>query len=383
MKPEGTSSLLDPKKRDPFHETQAGGRFARREICLGDRIGNSVVLKDLGVTLGNRQWEVTCHYCEKVQIRSTGQLNHNIRSERQVLCPVCVRDGFAARGLEVSDKRLERVLAGGPIYTAFEVDCICDDVRKALFEEHGLPLHDEDEPIPVWSRGEMAIVGLTIADGFPYSAKSKKAADDGMKDYAATSDKRYWRRKEEDTAARVKASKQSDEIQEALVKAKAQAKAQAEAKEIELRQVAKRWYERDNAEFKDRAKGASKYLKQFASAGGRLEASAIVEGASITDEACPCGSGRNFVDCHGETDHLEEGARASSSHRSVRSSVLAYMMLGSSFHALGSGHRHGSLLRCDKLQVAMNRAWDALPQRVKRSLFGAFSAEARKLDAER
>src|SRR5271155_3135467 len=152
---------MTSNSRDLFHEIPTGGKLARREICIGDKIGNSVVLADLGMTLGHRRWEVTCHFCDKKQIRSTGQLNETLRKEKQVTCPKCVHDGFAARGLEVQDKRLERVLAGGPTYTVFEIEKICDDVKKALEEECGFV--DEDLLATVWSRGEMTIPGLTIS----------------------------------------------------------------------------------------------------------------------------------------------------------------------------------------------------------------------------
>ena len=366
--------------RDPFHEISTGGRLARREICLGDKIGNSVVLKDLGISLGHRRWEVTCHYCDKVQTRSTNQLNETLRREKHVTCPNCVRDGFAARGLEVSDKRLERVLAGGPIYTAFEMDVICDDVKNALFEEYGFV--EEDSLFTKWTRGEMTIPGLAIAEGFPYSAKSKQKADDAMEDYKsdATSNERYWRRKEVDARNVTHEAKRADEIQAALERAVLAAKEKAKAEDLLLRKVSKRGFERDDAEFKDRAKGANKYLKQFVAAGGRLNEN--------LEEVCPCGSGRVFVACHGVIEDDEDllGAKSTKTpkriRRSVRSSLLAYMMLGSSFHALGSGHRHGSLLRCDKLQVAMNRAWDTLPEYAKFRLFAPFNDESRKQDSE-
>src|SRR5271154_315208 len=96
-----------------YHEISTGGRWSPRTISVGEVIGKSKVLADLGVTSGCRRFEVTCEHCECIQIRSAGQLNTSLRRKTPVTCPRCLTDGRIAHAFETVDYRTERVLAGG------------------------------------------------------------------------------------------------------------------------------------------------------------------------------------------------------------------------------------------------------------------------------
>jgi len=252
------AAMLDPGPPAPiYREIPTGGQWARRSVTLGERVGQSIVVRDLGIVGRCRRFEITCQFCEAIQIRSAGQINAALRYNRPITCPQCLGEGRLARALETQDKRLARVLAGGPMYTCFEIDSICDGVRNDLEVEFGASTHDD---IP--------ISDMTIAAGWPYSANVP--AKDAVAEYIGeTAAERAWRHEMHNTLFR--------------------------KRDLEYRAALRRAYERDQGQFAERAQEAARALEEFIEAGGRLS-------VAQPSKPCPCGSGLVFADCHGSGD---------------------------------------------------------------------------------
>jgi hypothetical protein len=242
---------------DLYREIKTGGRWARRSVAVGDRVGQSIVVRDIGLVGKCRRFEITCQFCEVIQIRSAGQINAALRYERSITCPRCLSEGRLAKCLDIQDKRLERVLGGGPVYTLYEEDAICDGVLSDLEAEFGPSTHDD-----------MPISEMTIAAGWPYSANVP--AKDAVAEYIGeTEAERAWRHE-----------------MNSILFAK---------RDLEYRTALRRAYERDQEKFTERAHEAAKALESFVQAGGQL---------SVTQprDPCPCSSGLAFADCHGSDD---------------------------------------------------------------------------------
>jgi hypothetical protein len=231
-------------------QVSTGGRMARRTIAVGDRIGQSVVLRDLGTSIKHRRFEVTCHFCERVQIRSAGQINNALRCNCPLVCPDCRREERIIRMHAVQDYRLERVLSGGPMYTVAELDDICADVIEELEAEHG-PVDEDATESP-----------FNVDPGWPYTAQALKK--DTVSEYLAEFKEREWRRERNN--------------------------ARFAKRDLEYRKAIARAYAREDERFAERAREAAEALEKFVAAGGRI----------VTNEdMCPCESGRSFFECHG------------------------------------------------------------------------------------
>ncbi len=289
-----------PSRASPYREIAAGGAWAPRVVNVGDRVGQSVVLRDLGVASQCRRFEITCHHCDCIQIRSTGQINAALRYGRPLVCPKCVGEGYLARKFEVQDRRLERVLAGGPMYTAFEIDDMCSSVLNDLEAEFG-PSND-DTPISE----------MTIAVGWPYSAHEKKKTEDAVDEYVEESaEVRAWRREMNNVAF----AKRDAEYRMALERAAA---AQTDANRKHWK-ILRRAYQREQEVFAERARDAAKALDSFEAVGGRLDTPPIEQLPSLVigsyeqlivgrihraprpHDPCPCDNGLTFSMCHGFT----------------------------------------------------------------------------------
>lgn len=238
---------------DPYRETKTGGRWSPLRVAVGDVIGKSVVLRDLGVdprlACGSRRFEVTCEHCECVQIRTSAQLNASLRKKRPVTCPRCLSEGRAARALEIFDWRTERVLGGGPVYSDWEMQTICDDVRNELVEEWGYP----PEPIEE----------LNIDPGWPYSAHrpGEKTVEEAIRD---AKQEREWIAKEN--------------------------KYRFEKRDREYAMALKQHYLREARQFREKSEEVAELLERVIALGGTIDA---------PSDPCPCKSGLEFQNCHG------------------------------------------------------------------------------------
>jgi hypothetical protein len=278
-----------------YREIPTGGQWARRSVTVGDRIGPSVVLRDLGVSVKCRRFEVTCHFCDCVQIRSTEQINASLRRNRPIVCPECLKEGRLIRSFAIQDKRLERVLAGGPTYTLFEIDDMCSDVLSDLEAEFGPSIEDD-----------ASIADMTIAAGWPYSAGEFKK--DVVAEYIEESEAdRMWRREMNNAAF----AKRDLEYRMALRRAYERQTEETRAANREYQALLRRAYERDQVEFAKRAQEAAEVLESVIEVGGEVyEPPAPVEdqpGAIRSNQfsrlsrkaPCPCGSRLTFGNCHG------------------------------------------------------------------------------------
>jgi hypothetical protein len=237
---------------DLYREVKTGGRWAQRSIAIGDAIGNSKVLRDLGISSHCRRFEVTCEYCMCKQIRSTGQLNAALRNHKKIACPRCVSEGRVARKLEFGDFRLERVLAGGPIYSHYEMQDICDAVLNDLIAEWGYPEEPKES--------------FEIADGWPYSAGG--AAKDAIESYMedAKFEHRYQSFKEKQAAEKrdydYRIALKQHYLREAITTSK---------RDRDYRVALKQHYLREERNFGERAKEAAEALVEFTQVGGSIE----------------------------------------------------------------------------------------------------------------
>jgi len=145
-------SWLHYMRRSIFRETAKGGRYRRREPCAGEKVGESKVIEPLGHDdRGATRWSVECP-CGKLQIRSASSINYALRHARSLLCPECIGELARGRGIYNAAMRthaaIERVLDGGPVYTAGEIQFMCDMVRADLEAEFGEC--EEVVALPVW-----------------------------------------------------------------------------------------------------------------------------------------------------------------------------------------------------------------------------------------
>jgi hypothetical protein len=150
-----------PSNVDPaiLREVPKGGRYARVHVRVGDRAGNSVVLKRAGIALnGGRLWFVTCGGCGELQVRDSGRINFARRHRREILCPDCIIETNHGLRMARAAALLERVRAGGPIWTGGEILSLQEGVQRDLEAEFG-EIEDTDD-----------IGMMQIAVGFPSSS---------------------------------------------------------------------------------------------------------------------------------------------------------------------------------------------------------------------
>jgi len=276
-----------------YCEIPTGGRWSPRQVAIGDRVGQSVVLRDLGVSINCRRFEITCHFCEHIQIRSTGQINDALRRNRPIVCPECLREGRLARAFVVQDKRLERVLDGGPMYTAFELDDICSDVLFDLEAEFGPSIENE------------SIADLTIATGWPYSASAPKK-DAAAEHIMASLEDRAWRREMNNAIF----AKRDLEYRAALRRAYERQTEEMRAANREHQKLLRQVHEREQKEFMESARKAAEALESVIAAGGEIfepliseDDLVVIRDRQLSRKApCPCGSRLTFSECHGSTD---------------------------------------------------------------------------------
>lgn len=123
-----------------FKETARGGQWSRRKITSGESVGESKVLHRVGIVGTNTIWEVQCP-CGSVQLRPVGQINQALRRGYSILCPECVTDYRNGRAGYAVDqrvqKRLQRVLNGGPVWSDRETLLLQKAIRRDLEEEFG------------------------------------------------------------------------------------------------------------------------------------------------------------------------------------------------------------------------------------------------------
>lgn len=138
----GTAEEAYEPPVDVFKECSRGGSYKPRTPSVGDRVGDSIILREIGsVGRRGRLFEVTCASCSKPQIRSSGQLNRLLRSRYMVECPECRTERRSGeRQFKITcrgDAILRRVQEGGPIYTGDEIQNIVNDVWSSLEDEFG------------------------------------------------------------------------------------------------------------------------------------------------------------------------------------------------------------------------------------------------------
>lgn len=194
-----------------FREAKTGGCFARRLPAVGDAVGRSIILRDLGTSderpQHGRRFEITCGHCQKPQIRFASHINAILRRGSAVACPECVRENFLVHSIEYADVIIERVLNGGPVYSAGEMEMICKDVRAKLEEEFGPAQNLDDDFGP----SDMA-----VAAGWPWGVKERDQAKRGLEEYRIwQKEQRAWREFLK-TQARMAEEKKAREIRIAL-----------------------------------------------------------------------------------------------------------------------------------------------------------------------
>jgi hypothetical protein len=242
-----------------LREAKTGGRWAPRTPAVGDSGSGSTVLRDLGVDeKGHRRFEITCGRCQAPQTRNSGQINFAFRKGFPVTCPRCMAEGYVARLLQHSDIITERVLGGGPIYTAWETDDMCKDILAELEEEFGPMRHPEDELQPS---------DMRIGAGFPYSHDDIKSARSGLKRFLAEPKiDLEWIQ----IMTRERAATEEREYQEALKRAKKLAEKQAKKRERDIRIALKQHHLRDERQFRERAGVAAEALADLIRVGGSV-----------------------------------------------------------------------------------------------------------------
>ncbi len=166
-----------------LHETRSGGRYAARQVAIGDRIGACVVTAAAGRRGAHKLFEVTCAGCSGVQIRTASQINTAWRRAAGPTCPRCMQESVHGRIAERAAARLERVRAGGPVWTGGEILWLMEEVRADLEAAFGMA---EEEPWPT------DLASLAPATGYPYSA------EDGL----VASERREVERRDEEAASK-------------------------------------------------------------------------------------------------------------------------------------------------------------------------------------
>ena len=220
------SQMLSEQPKAPasiFRETREGGRWANRQPIPGEIVGESKVLRSTTIVEGHQIWEVLCP-CGKTQLRTSGSINTALRRGGSILCPECLRElrsgGFLADWSDRSTMRIERVLNGGPIWTAEETAALQTSVRRGLEEEFG-PL-DEERP--------HSLVDMQLdLTGWPYSAQHTLSAIEHAKRQAERAEEREIARRQHLTEvagqirenARLRESKVAAELLTAIVAAEA------------------------------------------------------------------------------------------------------------------------------------------------------------------
>jgi hypothetical protein len=148
----------DPPKRVPIPK--------RLGDLTGMTIGGSVVGRKTGhhrETNGETIYEVPCSSCAATQLRGASQLGKTLRVGSVLECPRCARERRHSASAARSQSIMERVRAGGPIWTTGEVAHLRAIVLTALIDEFGEPV-DPDDMMPV---------PLETANGWPWSHGDK------------------------------------------------------------------------------------------------------------------------------------------------------------------------------------------------------------------
>jgi len=147
----------DPPKREPLPK--------RLGNLTGMAIGGVVVGKKIGNRgqSGEAVYEVPCAGCAKPQIRGSSQLGRTLRVGSTVECPRCAQERRSGAQAARAQSLVERVKAGGPVYSTGEVMLMRDLVLAALVSEFGEP-RDPDDAMPI---------PLVIANGWPWSHGDK------------------------------------------------------------------------------------------------------------------------------------------------------------------------------------------------------------------
>ena len=229
-----------------FRQAKRGGRCAPRTPSPGDHVGASVVGREVEPNdKRDRRFEITCGHCGSMQIRTSSQINFSLRRSLTVACPRCVSEGYVVRSIARSDKILERVLEGGPLYTGVEILSICEDVWNDLVAQCG-PVKEENP-------------SLDPAAGYPYSANEMTEAKRILENY-----KRYAVSEEEWRAYQKK------------LEAERVAKT-----ERDYREALRQHYLREQREFSERADAAARALERVVQLGGSIES------GSDEDEGLP------------------------------------------------------------------------------------------------
>jgi hypothetical protein len=142
-----------------FRQSNKGGRFRKRRVVVGEQIGASCVLREIEIVprMG-RIYEVSCGSCGRTQIRSSSQINRNLRLKQEIVCPECVGERASGSRAARESHLLERVRSGGPIWSDAEVDQLKGAVLRDLEEEFG--------PIP---EDEIPVADMATAAGWPWS----------------------------------------------------------------------------------------------------------------------------------------------------------------------------------------------------------------------
>ena len=153
-----------------YTEIKTGGRYEARVPVVGEMVGDSRIIEYLGKRGPDRIWSTLCG-CGKKQIRSSGEINSALRRKHSLSCPECVTEYRTGRFGYLQDEksaaRLERVLDGGPIWSAFEVIQLQNEIRADLEEEFGAI--DPDS--------RMKLDDMQIATGWPNGRKTQETRD--------------------------------------------------------------------------------------------------------------------------------------------------------------------------------------------------------------
>jgi hypothetical protein len=147
----------DPPKRSPLPKRLGNlTGMTIGGVIVGEKIGNR------GAS-GEAVYEVPCAGCAKVQHRGSSQLGRTLRVGSTVECPSCAQERRRGAQAARSQSLVERVKAGGPVWSTGEVMLLRDLVLADLVSKFGEPV-DPDDSMPV---------PLVTANGWPWSHGDK------------------------------------------------------------------------------------------------------------------------------------------------------------------------------------------------------------------
>jgi len=166
----------DPIEARYLREVPSGGRRRAVSVKVGDRAGASVVLEFVGRRGFHRIWKVSCGGCGKVQIRTSGDFNFAVRQQRSIACPDCL--GELRMGVRMSRAAffVERAREGGPVWTAYEIMVLQQQVLSALEENFG----------PVMEA--VSVSEMVVASGYPWSVKDRRKGESDEQDEEESGD---------------------------------------------------------------------------------------------------------------------------------------------------------------------------------------------------